>query len=122
MKSGVARAELPPCSYTVDGKDWQKYAHWDPFKYTRNLVSDGNGKYNLLILCWPMGKASPIHDHANSHCFVKMLDGRLDATNYQAPATIEVAKSVSLNCIISRINRLASPLSRRARLFYCRTT
>ena len=69
-----------------------------------------------------MGKASPIHDHANSHCFVKMLDGRLDATNYQAPATIEVAKSVSLKGIISLANRLASPLSRRARLFYYRTT
>ena len=109
-------------SYTVDGKDWHKYAHWDPFKYTRNLVSDGNGKYNLLILCWPMGKASPIHDHANSHCFVKMLDGRLDATNYQAPATIEVHL---LNCLYLHLDlvfRSASPSSRRALLFSCQTT
>ena len=35
--------------------DWDKYALFDPAKYTRNLVSNGNGKFNLLILCWGEG-------------------------------------------------------------------
>ena len=37
--------------------DWKKYAHFDQFKYTRNLVDDGNGKFNLLVLCWGEGQA-----------------------------------------------------------------
>lgn len=55
--------------------------------YTRNLVDDGGerGHYNLLILCWNPGKGSPIHDHAESSCFLKVLDGKLKETKYEVP-------------------------------------
>ncbi|VDQ07485.1 unnamed protein product [Trichobilharzia regenti] len=43
------------------------------FIYTRNLVDEGNGKYNLLLLCWSGGQKTGIHDHAGSHCFVKAI-------------------------------------------------
>ena len=29
--------------------------------------------------------ASPIHDHSNSHCFMKILDGTLEETHYYWP-------------------------------------
>jgi hypothetical protein len=41
--------------YKSDESEWSKYAISDPHKYTRNLVDDGNGKYNLLLLVWPPG-------------------------------------------------------------------
>ncbi|GFR88636.1 cysteine dioxygenase [Elysia marginata] len=44
-------------------------------RYTRNLVDEGNGKFNLMILCWNEAQGSGIHSHANSHCFLKVLDG-----------------------------------------------
>ena len=25
--------------------------------YTRNLVDDGNGRFNVMLLCWNMGQA-----------------------------------------------------------------
>lgn len=37
-------------------EDWQKFAIFDPAKYTRNLVDDGNGKFNLMVLCWGEGQ------------------------------------------------------------------
>ena len=37
--------------------DWKKYVNFDPYKYTRNLVDDGNGKFNLIVLCWSEGQA-----------------------------------------------------------------
>lgn len=55
------------------------------FRYTRNLVDSGNGKYNLMILCWGEGHGSAIHDHANSHCFMKMLQGSLEEIRYAWP-------------------------------------
>ena len=58
-------------NYKSNSRDWQQYAHFDPHKYTRNLVDVGNGKFNLLILCWGPGMGSSIHDHTDSHCFVK---------------------------------------------------
>lgn len=47
------------------------------FRYTRNLVDEGNGKFNLIILCWGEGHGSAIHDHANSHCVMKVLQGEI---------------------------------------------
>jgi len=72
-------------NYKSNPADWQKYAHFDPHKYTRNLVDIGNGKFNLLILCWGPGMGSSIHDHTDSHCFVKVLDGSLLETRYAWP-------------------------------------
>ena len=60
--------------------------------YTRNLVDAGNGKYNLMILCWNEGHASAIHDHADSHCFMKMLKGQLMETRYAWPKDATVTE------------------------------
>jgi hypothetical protein len=40
-------------NYQSNSDDWGKYAHFDKGRYTRNLVDDGNGKFNLMILAWP---------------------------------------------------------------------
>ncbi|TPX71906.1 cysteine dioxygenase [Spizellomyces sp. 'palustris'] len=81
-------------SYTSSQNDYAPYAHFDPSKpYTRNLVDDGNGHFNLMILCWTQGKASPIHDHAGAHCLMKILDGELCETQYEWPKEDEACGS-----------------------------
>ncbi|NXH97734.1 CDO1 dioxygenase, partial [Pachycephala philippinensis] len=55
------------------------------FRYTRNLVDNGNGKFNLMILCWGEGHGSSIHDHTDSHCFMKILQGNLKETLFEWP-------------------------------------
>lgn len=72
-------------SYKSNPADWKKYAKFNRYRYTRNLVDTGNGKYNLMLLCWGEGHGSGIHDHANSHCFMKMLQGSLDEIKYAWP-------------------------------------
>ncbi|GAA6105969.1 cysteine dioxygenase type 1 [Tachysurus ichikawai] len=54
-------------------------------RYTRNLVDEGNSKFNLMILCWGEGHGSSIHDHADSHCFMKLLQGQLKETLFEWP-------------------------------------
>ncbi|KAI1079541.1 cysteine dioxygenase type I [Whalleya microplaca] len=72
--------------YASDEKDWSPYAMENAnMAYTRNLVDEGNGKANLLVLVWTPGKASPIHDHANAHCVMKILKGDLTETRYDFP-------------------------------------
>ncbi|KAJ0170145.1 hypothetical protein K1T71_014073 [Dendrolimus kikuchii] len=85
--------------YKSDPKDWRKYAKYDRFRYTRNLVDTGNGAFNIMILCWGPGHASPIHDHANSHCFMKLLSGSLEEIRYEWPDTVqpEVMKVLNKN-------------------------
>uniref|UniRef100_A0A914KKV3 Cysteine dioxygenase n=1 Tax=Meloidogyne incognita TaxID=6306 RepID=A0A914KKV3_MELIC len=71
--------------YISNPKDWNKFALFDPHKYTRNLVDAGNGKYNLMVLCWGPGMGSSIHDHTDAHCFVKVLQGNLLETRFEWP-------------------------------------
>jgi cysteine dioxygenase len=72
--------------YTSCEADWSKFALADASRaYTRNLVDNCNGKSNLLILVWNPGKSSPIHDHANAHCVMKILKGTLKETLYSWP-------------------------------------
>lgn len=63
-------------------------------RYTRNLVDEGNGKFNVIVLCWGEGQGSSIHDHADAHCFLKVLDGRLKETQFAWPSESEPEKSL----------------------------
>ncbi|KAI9812144.1 MAG: capsule-associated protein CAP1 [Pycnora praestabilis] len=91
--SGIDSSDVDPShlqermeKYLSRRDDWNKYA-WADFSraYTRNLVDRGNGKSNLLILVWTPGKGSPIHDHADAHCVMKILQGSLKETLYTWP-------------------------------------
>lgn len=79
-------------SYQSNPADWRKFAKFDRYRYTRNLVDAGNGKFNLMILCWNEGHASAIHDHADSHCFMKMLKGQLSEVRFAWPKDTTVAE------------------------------
>ncbi|KAG8335501.1 Cysteine dioxygenase [Homalodisca vitripennis] len=72
-------------AYQSNPSEWRKYARFDRYRYTRNLVDEGNGKFNLMILCWGEGHGSAIHDHANAHCFMKMLEGELSEIRFDWP-------------------------------------
>ncbi|KAI3382746.1 hypothetical protein SNEBB_007299 [Seison nebaliae] len=69
----------------VDESQWSQFAKFDPLKYTRNIISRGNGFYNLILLCWSEGQASSIHDHTNASCFMKIMKGTLIEDRYEWP-------------------------------------
>lgn len=72
-------------AYISNPVEWKKYAKFDRYRYTRNLVDEGNGRFNLMVLCWGEGHGSAIHDHANAHCVMKILQGELCETRYAWP-------------------------------------
>jgi DMSO/TMAO reductase YedYZ molybdopterin-dependent catalytic subunit len=49
--------------------------------YRRNLVRAGDW-YNVWVMCWKNGQRSPIHDHPNSACVVRVLRGTLTETRF----------------------------------------
>ena len=76
--------DLMAC-YRSNPLEWKKYAKFDRYRYTRNLVDEGNGRFNLMVLCWGEGHGSAIHDHADAHCVMKILQGELCETRYEWP-------------------------------------
>jgi len=57
-----ARKEL--ARYVSEGhQDYKQYQYWNVHKYSRNLV-EINKEFELIVLCWDVGQASPIHNHS----------------------------------------------------------
>ncbi|CAG8888188.1 unnamed protein product [Penicillium egyptiacum] len=91
--SGLDSSDVDPMEiqllmgkYVSNSDEWAPYALGDSSRtYTRNLIDEGNGKSNLLILVWSPGKGSTIHDHANAHCVMKILKGKLQEDLYSWP-------------------------------------
>ncbi|CAH8653998.1 unnamed protein product [Schistosoma rodhaini] len=71
--------------FECDFSEWKKYLFFNKTKYTRNLIDEGNGKYNLLLLCWSEDQGTGIHDHAGADCFVKIIKGQIKETIYDWP-------------------------------------
>lgn len=65
--------------------DWERFATHDPYKYTRNLIEEVEGKYSLILICWPEGNASSIHDHPDSDCIMKCMRNSIMETRYDWP-------------------------------------
>jgi len=72
-------------AYKSNPAEWKAYRKFDHRRYSRNLVHAGNGKYNIMTLCWGEGQQSSIHDHPTSHCFLKVIEGNMRETQYEWP-------------------------------------
>ncbi|TGZ83407.1 hypothetical protein EX30DRAFT_354505 [Ascodesmis nigricans] len=87
-------------SYQSHEAEWAEYAHKDLSRnYTRNFVDRGNGNANMLILVWTPGKGSLVHDHANAHCIMKVLKGKLKETLYEMPSVPDTPLTVTRSTV-----------------------
>jgi cysteine dioxygenase len=60
----------------------EKYCHFDPDQYTRNLIVRTDA-FELIILCWEPGQTTPIHDHGSSDGWVHCLQGQIEEVRFQ---------------------------------------
>lgn len=70
---------LTESKVTLD--DVREYLVYRDDCYCRNLVAE-SPLFNMLVLCWKSGQRSPIHDHAQSVCAFKVLEGVCSETSY----------------------------------------
>lgn len=80
----IARVRQLLEQFRFNQEEWQQYASFTSGAYTRNLIGYDE-KFTLLLLCWPAGLASGIHDHAEASCWMKILSGRMRETRYAFP-------------------------------------
>ena len=62
--------------------DITEFAHFSDKGYRRNVVFQ-NDVVQLLCLCWKSGQRSPIHDHADSICGVRVMQGIATETVFE---------------------------------------
>jgi len=64
--------------------DWKELARFSADHYTRNLVHRDRS-FELLVLCWGPGQATPIHNHEGQDCWMAILDGDIEEVRYAMP-------------------------------------
>jgi predicted metal-dependent enzyme (double-stranded beta helix superfamily) len=52
-----------------------------PKSYTRTCLYRDD-RFEVLLLNWSPGAASALHDHGGQHCWLAVLEGRLDIDDY----------------------------------------
>lgn len=115
--STTLRTTNPPClsrlrallqAYNSNSLEWSNFVQVEATKqYTRNLVYEVPNLFNLLLLAWTPGKASPIHDHSNSHCLMKILKGNLRERRYEIPHPGSHGPLVQTSDLNYGLNRVA---------------
>lgn len=70
----------------IDWPEIQPFVRFAADTYRRNLMRAGPS-YHALILCWRPGQRSPIHDHRESSCGVRVLRGVCTETIFQRTPT-----------------------------------
>ncbi len=60
----------------------EKYLHYQPERYTRNLVHKTDA-YEILVICWGSGQQAPIHGHEGELCWARVECGTLRFTSYR---------------------------------------
>jgi predicted metal-dependent enzyme (double-stranded beta helix superfamily) len=72
---------LSACEELFDrynGDDWMKYISFSEESYKRNPIAGMvNENLEFILICWKPTQGSPIHDHPENGCLVKILKGSL---------------------------------------------
>lgn len=63
------------------GEDWSKHECFCCEKYTRTPIYRDE-HVEILLLCWEVGQYTPIHDHPENGCLVKVIKGSLLEEEY----------------------------------------
>lgn len=63
----------------VDPQTLAPYTQFQMETYKRNLIRAGEN-YHALLLCWKNGHRSPIHDHRDSRCAFRVMQGTATET------------------------------------------
>ncbi len=68
--------------HAVDEESLEPFLFFSRSQYTRNLIFK-NDLFELIALCWDIGQASRVHNHAGQNCWMAMPTGRLRIQNFQ---------------------------------------
>jgi cysteine dioxygenase len=76
--------ELRTRLFDIDVKldDVAEFVQFSDEQYMRNLIREGR-HYHMLAICWKSGQRSPIHNHAQSTCALRVLTGVATETIFE---------------------------------------
>ena len=83
----------------VSAEDLRPFVRFGDVTYRRNLICQSEW-FELLCICWKSGQRSPIHDHANSTCGLRIIQGVATETLFDTSdcGQIKAVSSTDYSC------------------------
>lgn len=69
---------------SLDPNTYLPNAQIDQRQYTKILLEQ-NEEYEIWMICWKAGQSTPIHDHPEGGCWMQVVQGSLEETEYACP-------------------------------------
>lgn len=102
----------------TDPNDWKRYVKFDQKTYIRIPIPElSNELFEIILICWDKNQKSPIHNHPENGCILKVLQGELtediyiksDTGKYVYNSTkVNVNGNVSYMCGNDIIHRISN--------------
>lgn len=73
----LRRIEIPKETFDL-------YATWTEHGYTRNCLARTDD-FELILICWPPGVKTPVHNHSEQDCWMCQISGILNEKRYSTP-------------------------------------
>ena len=67
----------------IPSSDFKKFAHWKDDSYARNCIIK-TPEFELILICWKKGDATPIHGHNDQKCWVYLVEGEMTELRYNS--------------------------------------
>lgn len=75
------------------GSDYKKHIKFTSDHYNRVRLYE-NEFFEILLICWDIGQCSPIHNHAENGCVLKMVEGELLEERYASLSESDIKTPV----------------------------
>ena len=70
-------------SVTCELTDYQEFIGYAEPYHRKSVVKSESGFAELLVMTWHTNQQSPIHDHYESSCGIRVLQGKMTETLYE---------------------------------------
>jgi len=92
-------AAMAHCRIDID--DIAAFCQYGEDAYQRNPI-DRNARHELVAICWRHGQATPIHNHGQSQCCVRVLQGAIEEQRYVRDGRGITPAAGGLQCLTPR--------------------
>ncbi|MFG0291829.1 MAG: cysteine dioxygenase [Phycisphaerales bacterium JB065] len=80
--ASLSRLEALLRSTRMTRQDFGSFCNFGLRSYKRNVIARSRW-FDLALLCWRPGQRSPIHDHRNSACAFRVIEGEGTETRFE---------------------------------------
>jgi cysteine dioxygenase len=101
-----ARVTERLAAYAREHGDWREFALFSTEHYTRNLVAR-EARFELMVLCWGPGQASPIHNHEGQDCWMAVLEGDMEEARFEMPRSASAGPLTAKGAACFRAGQVA---------------